>query len=376
MVPTMRLLLPSLLLACSDKGGNNNNNNGGKSGPYTTITTQTVTTDSSGLADIEIDLESGESSFMVTGVAGSNSVLTSLEYITAPDGEEVVRWQDWYNSRESLTYAFFPAENSTVNWPVREEDGPLTDGSWTVTVGAYGASSYNYLGDEELEMTIHKKWDPDLTEGTVKAVILYADGLQDEKDLTNAVAYAVEEWANIWSQIGLTLEYRIVNTDLSTTLSDPSYGSAQLEEASTYAEDNEVVVLIGESLAGDMWTYGVSGNIPGALSVTQNSGVVISWLAAAGASGVFNDTTLDIFAETMAHEVGHYMGLFHPVEDGWEYWDALADTEQCSTGTTCYRDLGSNLMFPYPICSGNSCDRQNELTDDQGGVLNRYTGTL
>jgi hypothetical protein len=369
----MRTLLPALLLtACSDKSGSGKTPD--ETGPYTTESTQTVTTGSDGTVAVEVTMEKGESAFLITGVKSSG--LTGLEYINDPDGQTVLRWQDWYSSSESLTYAFYPASSSTVNWPVREEDGPLTEGTWSVVLGAY-SNNYSYVSGEDIELTIHRKWDPELTNGTVKVVLVYAEGLDGESDLTEAVDYAVEEWAAIWAQSGLSLEYRTTTSDLSGTLSDPSYGSAQLETASTYAEDNEVVVLIGEQLSGDLYTYGVSGGIPGGLSVTEYSGVVISWLAAAGANGVFDETELNIFAETMAHEVGHYMGLFHPVEDGWQYWDALEDTEHCTDGNVCSRDLGENLMFPFPLCNWDGeCDRQNEITDDQGGVLNRYTGAL
>ncbi|MFT5681219.1 MAG: hypothetical protein ACI8RZ_002125 [Myxococcota bacterium] len=371
----MRLILLSLLLAsCKDKS---DGNGGGtdEDAPYTTESTQTVTTGSDGTVTVEITAEKGESAFLITGVK-SGSGLTSVEYIDDPDGETVLHWQDWYYEAESLTYAFFPASNTTVNWPVREVDGTLTEGTWSVVLGAYN-NSYDYVSDEDIELTIHRKWDPDLSEGTVKVVLVYAEGLEGESDLTEGVDYALEEWADIWSQVGLSLEYRFANSDLSPTLSDPSYGSAQLEEASGLAGDDEIVVLIGEQLSGDLWTYGVSGNIPGGLSVSENGGVVISWLAAAGANGSFDEGELDIFAETMAHEVGHYMGLFHPVEDGWEYWDALEDTSDCDDGSECYRELGENLMFPFPVCDwDDNCDRQDQVSGDQGGVLNRYTGTL
>lgn len=368
----MQLMLLPLLLACKDKAEPDNTE---APGPSVTISTSTVTTGSDGTVAVEIDMEEGDSSFLVTGlIAGSG--LTGLEFIDAPDGSRDLNWQDWWDSSESLTYAFYPANNSTVNWPVREEDGPLEEGTWSVVLGAYN-NQYSYVSDQDIELTIHRKWDPNLTEGTVKVVLIYAEGLEAESDLTAAVDYALEEWAALWAQSGLSLEYRTVTSDLSPTLSDPSYGSTQLEEASTYADDDEVSVLIGEMLSNDIYTYGVSGNIPGALNVTENSGVVISWLAAAGTNGEFDDGELNILAETMAHEVGHYMGLFHPVEDGWEYWDALADTDRCTTGNTCYRELGDNLMYPFPFCEWNgSCERQDQLSDDQGGVLNRYTGTL
>ena len=95
----------------------------------------------------------------------------------------------------------------------------------------------------------------------------------------------------------------------------------------------------------------------------------------AGFDGQFNPAEIQMFGETMAHEIGHYMGLYHPVEASYNYWDALEDTVECGTWNACETQLGNNLMFPYPICYG-ACELQTEITSDQMGVLHRYTGTL
>jgi hypothetical protein len=42
--------------------------------------------------------------------------------------------------------------------------------------------------------------------------------------------------------------------------------------------------------------------------------------------------------------------------------------------TTCENNLGDNLMYPYPICAGARCTRQDQLTEDQQGVAHRYLG--
>lgn len=82
-----------------------------------------------------------------------------------------------------------------------------------------------------------------------------------------------------------------------------------------------------------------------------------------------------MMAETIAHEVGHYLGLFHPVEDGFTYWDYLDDTEECTNRTNCEDVLGTNLMFPYPICAVyNACDPQDQLSAKQVGVIQHYVG--
>ena len=90
--------------------------------------------------------------------------------------------------------------------------------------------------------------------------------------------------------------------------------------------------------------------------------------------GRFDDDEVVLLGDTLAHEAGHYLGLTHPVEDGFAQWDALADTEECSDQFECEDALADNNMYPYPICSRSACAPQDVLTDDQAAVLSRYTG--
>jgi len=105
--------------------------------------------------------------------------------------------------------------------------------------------------------------------------------------------------------------------------------------------------------------------------------VVLSWLVHAGADAAFTDGETSLMGETMAHEVGHYMGLFHPVESSYDYWDALSDTVECRNADQCEGQLGTNLMFPYSICDRNGvCVAAEDMTDAQVGVKQRYISTL
>ena len=85
-----------------------------------------------------------------------------------------------------------------------------------------------------------------------------------------------------------------------------------------------------------------------------------------------------MFGETLAHEIGHYSGLFHPVECDYDCtleWDALADTPECMGWRDCEAELGTNLMFPYPVCDFYGCTPAGDLSAAQVGVWQRYTGT-
>jgi hypothetical protein len=73
---------------------------------------------------------------------------------------------------------------------------------------------------------------------------------------------------------------------------------------------------------------------------------VVGWLANAGGDGTFSDGDIALYGEVLAHEVGHFVGLCHPVERGYDYWDALDDTPECRSVSSCESILGMNLMFP------------------------------
>jgi hypothetical protein len=143
-------------------------------------------------------------------------------------------------------------------------------------------------------------------------------------------------------------------------------------------DTRSLLLVVGETVGGDDTLYGEAAAIPGPYAPTPITVVEVGWLANAGSNAVFSDDEVLLFGETMAHEAGHFLGLYHPVEDGgydaWEWWDALDDTEECVDWRGCESALGDNLMFPYPICYGRTCERQDELTRNQAGVVNHYVG--
>ncbi len=337
-----------------------------------------ATTNADGIYDVDVDLSGSQSSFLVTVESGK---YPTLERVIDPDGNEVLNWEDWYDSSESLTYAFYVTGNSMAfNWPVRQEDGPLKSGKWTVEVSTISGNGY-YAGNTDIEVTVDKKADSNLTDAEVNVVIVWADGVGTDDTVTSAVYDAVEHWREIWAAFGITLNESYATSTLDPDLAFYSTGSSDAEANAEQFNNKEIIVVIGETIDGYTDIYGVAGGIPGSIEPNPYSFVVISWLAHAGGNGTFSQAEIELMGETMAHETGHYKGLFHP----WEidsrgnpagYYDALDDTENCTSWQQCESVLGSNLMAPYPVCSGASCISQTDETAGQQGVEQRYTGAL
>lgn len=340
------------------------------------VCTAEASSDGNGVLEATVPVD-GERSFLVTGVAASGATV-AVASLWDPDDTEIVDWYDWIigsHADESLTYSFFVAPDTAFNWPIREVDGPLDDGLYTVDLGTYDTAAEPHVqGDVPVALTLHKNHAVGFSGGTVHALIVYADGLGDDPVVTNGTEAAVEVWRTLWAAFGITLDEEFVTSTIDPALPWPGTGGPEMENAASQGDGTQVIVIVGETIDGGTKYLGASGNIPGTLVPTQRTGTAVSWLANAGPNGVFDDVEIQIYGETLAHEVGHYVGLFHPVETTYDLWDALDDTEKCTSESQCEDDLGANLMYPWPVCGAFDCVSQDQLTPQQQGVMHRYSG--
>ena len=378
-MPGSRVLLPlclAALVGCRDDDNNNKPGWAEKTRGELTVRTGSASTDASGIAEVRVPVSDGDVSFLLHATAGTATDWPSVEYIRSPSGATVLDWRDWYGDL-SLTAAVYPeAQDVMVNWPVRPEDGALSPGDWTVGIGVTDDEGY-YVSSVGLDLVLHTRTDNDgLSAGTVEVQILYASGVESEAEAVSGTEAAVARWREVWAAYGLDLVVTYGTADADPNLGALEGPDADIQAVSADAADEELVVLIGETVDGSLDYLGIAGGIPGPLAESARGAIVVSWLANAGADGRFSEDDIRLYGETLAHEVGHYTGLFHPVEDGWSAWDALDDTARCSGTNACEQDLGDNLMFPYPVCGFSSCTPQDQLSNSQAGVMHRYTGTL
>ena len=327
-----------------------------------------------GSLTVDIDVSAEQSAFLVTATSSSYLVAEGIE---DPHGDVALDFRDWADTDELLTAGIFflGRQNAVLNWPVRGVDGALDSGRWRVellTLTEDGARAPN----ASVDVVTQTKTDDDLSAGVLRVRVVFADGVDELDDVVAATEDAVDHWASIWAAHGLELDVTWATGTVDADLPFLSEGSPEVELEAALGTDHDVTVIVGESI-GD-WTevLGEAGGIPGTLVATEHAAVGVSWLANSGADGAFDAQDIRIFGETMAHEVGHYAGLFHPVEADGSYRDALDDTEDCADSRSCERSLGRNNLFPYPICSLSGCMVQDELSGDQVEVLQRYVGVL
>lgn len=336
-----------------------------------------TTTGNDGSVLLDFTVEEGEQDMLLTlSPVDDPSAVVYFDEVFDPDGTLVFDGDAQWYTPYSLSYAYWPDVSATLNWPILGEH-QLRPGRWTLRITTLDKQSWRSVGDVAVRMDGQLSQDPSFDRGELSVRVVYTGGVDADPVVTEAVEGAIERWGEIYAAIDVDTTFETVVYPGQESFEPPSYGSYDLYEA--LMADNEVgtlnLVVVPEfSGQGGEWTLGISGGIPGALAPTGLSAVGVNVGAHWGNDMRFSEEELRIFAETMAHEVGHYLGLFHPVEDGWNAWDSLGDTVDCKSRNECEGQLGSNLMFPYTVCTAGSCVAQESLTPGQKSVTHRYVG--
>lgn len=330
----------------------------------------TARTRSSGLARACIDVIEGDTSMLVT--AGSDSPFeVFVRRLTAPDGEDVLLSSDFVQSDQSKTNAIFVNGVSSLNWPIDDVDRPLEPGCWRVEVGVVDPDLE--FVDRPATLDVLLKGDNDLFSGTLDVALIYTDDLRTDQEVVTAVDGATELWRDMYDAFGVQVRFSTFELDENGLL-PPAFGDEERYRAiATDTPTRTINLILSDVVIHEgAPVLGIAGDIPGPLVPTNFSSVQLSLAEAAGMDGSYQPADIRLLAETMAHETAHFLGLFHPVErDEWSQFDALEDTQMCSTERVCENRLGDNLLFPYPVCVNNVCTPQSALTEDQQGVLHR-----
>ena len=325
-----------------------------------------------GYTSYTFEVEPGESHFLATAQA-EEGYAVYVDTVYGPDGGLLFYAQDYWDSPRSRTNAIYASPAATFGLPVLPTDDALQPGRYEVIVGLVNADS-QYESKVRSEFSVTLKADDQLDQGHLHINLVYAGGTDQDEALMAGMETVLSKWRELYEQTGITLEFE-TSTWGDGELEAPSIGSAeayrQISEASGFRSVN-VVIVPEIALWDDL--YGIAGHIPGPLVSAPNAAVLVSASLALGTNGVFDAGEKRLFAETLAHETGHYLGLYHPVEIGWNMWDALEDTQECTSEESCIDGMKDNLMFAFPYCTSSGCVPQVILTNDQSDAMNLYVG--
>jgi hypothetical protein len=224
-------------------------------------------------------------------------------------------------------------------------DIPVTNGSYGFEIASTSDSA---------ELIILRRRGPQPTSGVVDVNFFVLEGAGLElADLEAAVGHFADVFAQAGIRMGaLTLITVTGADDLLSVPGDLSPGSMlrQVTPLSNLADNvaacNVFFVREMTDEEGSPGLYGISMGIPAALTIpgTISSGVVINVSAHLREDGI--DTRE--LGQTITHETGHGLGLYHTSEADASGYDTISDTGECAGEAPLAAEGcadGANFMF-------------------------------
>lgn len=261
----------------------------------------------------------------------------------------------------SAPYYHWGVLGGTVVLPITPDTTP--DGSCLVLQPA---------AFEEGAATLHvvsRRFDPGQGQVDLNIVVVGNTELYQE-DLDDALDRMDEVWANGGGPaVG---DVTLYTTDGSGFIAYDD--SNALRSLAIDGSSQAMNLFIIQDYSDESGTLGEAAGIPGPVGLhgMDGAGVIVA------VDGHYWGNSLDTqtMGETMAHEVGHQMGLFHTTESDGSRTESLDDTPNCPasaddgdgyfTAEECADYDGANFMF---WVAGSFA--QDQVTDSQAMVLSR-----
>lgn len=303
-----------------------------------------------GRINIDYEVAADTTSYMVTPFAMDSKDLTPLQ-TTLPDQTEISYFGP--NRFQAVPAQLFGFINPILNPPLERFSEQLQSGAHQLELSTRSENMCYYLLEEQ-------------TPGDTIDLNIYLVGLEmsAEQAQTDPDLQAVlDQFGNVYAQAGVSVgevhfheitgddaeAYQIIRTDFDiqqlvalSTLPDGGYDGAV---------SANIFFVRDIQLGGG--AIGISQGLPGAAGLhgTPASGVVFTSAYLGehfqGEGREIVDGN-DFTGIVMAHEVGHYLGLFHTSEQYGQGFDPIQDTPACTDSSDFPSDCPDidNLMFP------------------------------
>ena len=248
----------------------------------------------------------------------------------------------------------------------------LEGGRYLLRFTALGAGG-RVVDDEDVTVRLYTRASAGAG-GAIKLDVLVADdALGGGGDVDGVAAGLVTRVATLYAQAGMSIaDYTAATVHLGASalpldggrLSAASLLMLQsaLRAGGARADAVHLVVVRGLDDAGDD-VAGYSLGLPGPFSADRPTAAVLVSAATYRSSSGALDT--DGLGTTAAHEIGHYLGLYHTSERDGSAHDPIGDTPECTSSQSACGDA-SNVMF---WTGGGG---RNQLTAGQGVVMRRH----
>jgi hypothetical protein len=316
-----------------------------------------------GVASIPFAVAANSTAYMVTPLTKDGREIAPLN-ISAPLNSIDFRGT---NSFQTVPVEIYRNMNPTVVPPAPLYTTQFETGAHTYNVGTTSDEVCWYMLEESapgdtLDVNVYLVGVPGLTAATAATHVDLQATLASFDAIYQTAGYHLGKIRFYDASPAATQEFAIVRDEgaLPSLLMETKRPGNTMDDVLSV----NVFFVRGINLGG---TIGISLGLPGpaGLHGTQGSGVIFTSEYMGGqttdASGNSVDGNL-FTSQVLAHEVGHYLGLFHTSESSGRSFDVLEDTPFCQNITPNCPDI-DNLMFPF-AGSVNST-----ITPDQAFVL-------
>ena len=198
----------------------------------------------------------------------------------------------------------------------------------------------------------------------------------------NDIASALSVMSNIYNKNGITLSLKdtiTISESQYATVSDNFTDSTTSALVSQGSKDTVNLFFVEDQPSSETALFGVSAGLPGTMGIASSWNGVINYLSA-HATG--SNLISQLLGETAAHEMGHWLGLFHTTEANGTSFDPLSDTAQCAVSRDNDNDAkvypeecegygADNLMFwtAWSSSSQAAGKKQENLSSEQQYIL-------
>jgi hypothetical protein len=225
---------------------------------------------------------------------------------------------------------------------------------------------------EDIEVRLYAKKQTELDTCGVHLDFLVDKNAIDAADFEVALDRAVEWVNNLYAPTGIrVIDYQITQVNLpnpnfdveSTTVTNQVDDVLRQARASGNARTNSLHVMVVRTIGGSE-PAGYAMGLPGPFDADRsNAAVLVSTDAYTDGQGFLD---VEGMASTIAHEMGHYMGLYHTSESSGLQHDPLPDTPTCDQSGVCSSEFEQNIM------SAGGGSSRIKVTDDQAFVIKQH----
>ena len=370
------IIILLLLFNCSPPGGGsttttyeNGTNDDPTSGnpSLSSQGSQTTVRTLSSLRSGSFQLSDNTTSFLLSAFSNGTARITRL---TSPSGRDELAYLE--STASGLTsFGDGPYDNYLV--PMRP-DIDAEAGTWT----------YQISGANELKLTVREDEPSASGEPNLLMQPYLVIGGSHNLDTVWQLVKGLFTNNSLNVTIGETIN---ISEEQYRTVSD-SFFNSETQALVTQGRTDAINIFLVDEIEGG-GVLGIAAGIPGSLGIQgPHNGVLVS-LGSHLSGPFFNQSINDqLLAETIVHEAGHLLGLWHPTEDNGVEFDPLDDTAECSKSIY---DSNSNEQVSAEECVGNGAENimfwaswgggdQNQFTEDQRTILRQsplaYKGQL